>query len=271
MNRLHAKTVHNIKLFIGSIVVIFLVLFGWKITYSHGCLALVFPLILLTVIAWGLIEIKIHRRLCFKNCYFKETAFLAKILTSKVSTTVLYLLASIAMAVSIMHSIIDYPLELLGYIVLHIIIVIIVFKFLNKQLASSIHTKYLSLFSREMTIKISMLLLFFAYIYIVFNGYTPTYLRETLEETIRIATNSIHSQCYIVDYVLRLKTELDAWFWWSFFATSDAMGNGILKYSMWIGFITVNGLAILGINRFIVQIVYILNIMFGIKQKDADE
>jgi hypothetical protein len=265
------KLINNIKLPIASIFTVFVVLFYWKITYSYHCLALVFPLILLAVIAWSLIEIKIHKRLCFKNCYFKETSILARFLTSKITVIVFYLLVSVVMTASIAYSIVDYPKELWGYIALHIMIVIVIFKFLNKKLASSIHAKYLHLFSREMTINISMLLFIFAYIYIVVNGHEPTYLREALGETMKAATNSIHSQCYIVDYVLRLKTELDAWFWWSVIYTSEVMDNRILKYSMWTAFITINGLAILGINRFIVQIVYLLNIMFNIRKTDEEK
>ena len=271
MQKLYKKLINNIKPSIASILAVFVVLFGWKIIYSYHCLALVLPLILLIVIVWSLIEIKIHKRLCFKNCYFKETSILARFLTSKITVTILCLLASVVMTVSIAYSIVDYPKELWSYIALHTIIVMVIFKFLNKKLASSIHAKYLHLFSREMAINISMLLLFSAYIYIAINGYEPIYLRETLEETIKVATNSIHSQCYIVDYILRLKTELDAWFWWSVIYTSEAMDDGILKYFMWIGFIAINGLAILGINRFIVQIVYLLNIMFSIKKTDEDK
>lgn len=251
-----------IKLIITSILIVFGILFGWKTNYSYHCLALVFPLILLAVIAWSLVEVKVHQRLCFKNCYLKDNSLLAKFLTGKFITIVFYLSVSIAMTLSIMHSIIDYPKELWGYIALHIIIVIIVFKFLNNKLINTISTKYVSLFSREITINILMIFLFIVYSYIIFNTYEPEYLRETLPETIKTATNSIRSECYIVDYILRLKTELDAWFWWSVIYASDNTDSDILSSFMWAGFITFNGLAILGINRFIAQVVYGLNIMF---------
>lgn len=271
MQKFHEKPINNVKPSIASIFAIFVILFGWKITYSYHCLALVFPLMLLIVISWSLIEIKIHKRLCFKNCYFKETSFLARFFTSKITVTIFYLLASVVITVSAMYSLINYPKELWVYIALHTIVVMVIFKFLNKKLASSIHAKYLSLFSREMTINISMVLLFSVYVYIVVNGYEPAYLKPTLDETIKFATNSIHSQCYIVNYILRLQTELDAWFWWSVIYASDTMDNGFLRYFMWIGFIIINGLAVLGINRFIVQIVYLLNIIFNIEKIDEEK
>lgn len=260
----------NIKLSIASIFTVFVILFSWKITYSYHCLALVFPLILLAIIAWSLIEIKKYQKKCFRDCYLKEDSLLARFVISKTITMIFYLLASIAMTMSIMHSIIDYPKELWGYIGLHAIIIVIIFNLFNKLLINSIHAKYLPLFSREMTIN-TMLLLLPVYIYIVFNSYEPIYLRETWRETIEIATNSIYSQCYMVDYILKLKTELDALFWWSVIYTSDNTGNNIFKYSIWIAFIIINGLAILGINRFIVQIVYILNIKFNAKDENYEE
>lgn len=269
MQKLHINTIHNIKLFIGSIAVVFLVLFGWNMFYPHYYFALVFPLTLLAVIAWSLIEIKIHKKLCFKNCYFKETSFLAKFLTSKTITTVIYLLSSVVITTSIMHSIIDYSILIWGYIVIHVAIIIIIFKQLNNLFSNTIYEKYLFLFSREMTINISALLLLSMYIYIALNGYEPTYLRETLEQTQIAATNSIHSQVGIVNYALRVKNELDSLFWWSVIYASDNSSNIFFKYSIWIGFITINGLAIFGINRFIVQVVYGLNIIFQTEKENA--
>ncbi len=253
----------NIKLFIGSIVTVFLVFFSWKITYSYSCWSLFFPIVLLATIAYGLIEIKSHQRNCFKNCYFKEDSFFAKLLSSKIMMIIFYLLASIVLTISTMHSIIDYPIELWLYIIFHTIIVIAIFKLFNRLLANTVRSKYLYLFSREATINIAILLLITIYLYTILNGYAPAYLRDNLESTIETATKSINSQCYIIDYVLRLKTELDAFLWWSVIKSSNIF--------VWVGFIIINGLTVIGINRFIVQIVYILDKIFSPKQENDQQ
>ncbi|SMM99839.1 hypothetical protein SPONN_1041 [uncultured Candidatus Thioglobus sp.] len=252
------KKINNIKLLAGSILAVFVILLSWKLLYSYNCISLIFSVIFLFIILHSLIEIKVHKRNCIKNCYFKENSFFAKLLTSKTTIRILYFLISTVITISVMYSIITYQWQFWAYIAVHIIIVVIVFNFLNSALVNTVHTEYLSLLSKETTIKITLLPLLGVYIYVVLNGYTPIYLRDTLEETIIAATNSIHSQCYIVDYILRLKTELDANFWWLFIKMSNTIDNNISKYFIWISFIAINGLAIVGINRFIVQIVYIL-------------
>ena len=263
--------INDIKLLIGSILVVFLVLFDWKLSYSHSGFSLIFPAILLSFIAYGLIEIKIHKRACFKNCYVKKTSFFAKLLSSKIMVSIFYFLASVAITISIMHNIIDYQKELWIYIMLHIIIVIIIFKSFNKLLVNTIHNKYLYLFSREATVNVSILLLFGVYLYVILTGYEPEYLRKTLQGTIKAATNSIHSEYYPLDYILRLKTELDALFWWSVKSVSGTIDNYILKYFLWAGFVVINGLAVIGINRFIVQVVYVLDMIFNPKQENNNE
>jgi len=252
----------DIKLLISSILIIYLILLLWKQSYLYSCIALVFPLVILTVISKSYIEVKMQDRKCFKECYFHETSLFSKILSSRFMVTIFYLIVSLFMTISIVYGVIDYPKELLIYLVFQIFIIIVLYKFLIKRLSKTIHEKFLNMFSRELTINLSTVALLLVYIYILWNGYEPSYLRESLEETIIVASNTLSSNCNLIDTILRFKIEIDSAFWWSVHTTSTTLKSEELKILLWGTFIFMNGLAILGLNRFIVQVVYLLDNFF---------
>jgi len=129
-------------------------------------------------------------------------------------------------------------------------------------LSKTINKHFLELFSRELTIDISIVLLLLIYIYITWQGYEPSYLRESLKETIIVASNSLSSNCSVVNFILKLKIEIDSSFWWNIHRLSNSLENKSLKTILWLAFIFMNGLGILGVNRFIAQVIYLLDKLF---------
>ena len=87
-----------------------------------------------------------------------------------------------------------------------------------------------------------------------------------MQSSISNATNSISSKSEITEYIFRLKREIDAIFWWSIVNSTEKMQEGVYKTLIWSSFIIINCLAILGINRFIGQIIYLLNKLFKEKR-----
>lgn len=255
----------NIKLFIATIVTISMILLSWNFLYNLGCFALLFPLIVLIVVSSSFIDVKMNERICFKNCYFQEKSIFSKILASSFGVVIFYFILSIVFTFSIMYGIISFPYQIWLYLVVHIILVILIYKQVIKLLKNTIQDKYLDIFSREWTINISSILLFIAYGYVFYNGYEPDYLANDLMQTIKNASNSISSNCLLIDYFLRLNTELDGTFWWIVTSSSETFDNKTVKSVIWISFILINSIAVLGINRFIVQVVYILDKIFSRK------
>ena len=95
--------------------------------------------------------------------------------------------------------------------------------------------------------------------FIFINSYEPEYLKETLEETLSVATNSISSNCMYIDTILRIKIEIDAQLWFYMTSLDNELGNKNLKIISWVIFIIFNTMSILGLNRLIIQIIYIAN------------
>ena len=205
---------YYVKLFIASLSSIFIILFSWNNFYKIGCFSLLFPLLVLIVISFSYIDKKMNERICFKNCYFKENSKFSKILSSRSFVSFVYFILSIVLTLSIMYGAIGFVTLLWWYLVIHIILVIFIYRNVIKLLQNTIQASYLDIFAREWTITLSSILLFLVYIYVFTSGYEPEYLGETLSITMQNASNSVSSECFYIDYILRIKMEIDSTFWW---------------------------------------------------------
>ncbi len=251
-----------IKLFLGTILSVFLLFFTWKASYSYHCISLIFPLIMLFVISRGYIELKMEERSCFKKCYFKENTFFSRILTSRFFVTIFYLLLSIVMTISTFLISIDFSILLWSYFIVHILLSVLLFRYLNHLFKNTFHDKYQLIFAREWTIRIMTVLLIVVFIYISLNEYTPVYLSHSLSETVNNATNAISSSCDVINVILKFGKTVDSSFWWVVYESTEQVNNTLIKTGIWFAFLFYNSLALLGINRLMLQIIYMLNNLF---------
>lgn len=258
-----------IKIYIASSLFVYFVLFGWIDSYELDCRATIFPLLVLILISYSFMELKMQERLCFRDCFLKNSSVFAKILSSRWFATVVSIIISATMTVSAMVFSIHTEEKIWLYIfTLHTFFVIILIKGFDRLLYGTVNDSYRGLLAREWTINISSIVLVFVAVYVYYNGYEPTYLRAGLEESIINASNSISSNCALVESILKVERETDALFWWLITNSSGHIESSALKLGAWILFLLFNSLAILGINRFIIQVVYILNIIF---KRSGDE
>ena len=232
-----------LKLLFASTLTIFLVLLSWRNTYDYNCYMLIFPIMLLLVISYSFIELKMNERLCFKNCYFREDSFFAKLLSSRVLVSIFYLLVSIMMTISILSGIIEYQKELWFYLFGHIILMITLYKYFYYLFQNTIKDSYRAILAREWAINIGAIFLIGIFIYISINSYEPEYLQDSLQNTIFNASNSIFSNCHMVNYILKFKIEIDSLFWWIVTQSSNGIDNQLAKIGIWLGFLFINSLA----------------------------
>ncbi|HUH43047.1 MAG TPA: hypothetical protein VLZ29_08015 [Sulfurimonas sp.] len=254
---------YNLKLFVSTLLSVFLIFFIWRMSYHHGCSTLLLPITVLFVIAHSFIELKMQERFCFRDCYFIEKSFLANLLSSRSFVIVFYIILSILMSISVMYAVVDFTMLFWMYLVFQILFATFLFRWFSQILSRTVKKNFLSLFCREWAINVSSILLLLVYVYISLQGYAPEYLRETLAETQLVASNTISSNCGVINYTLKVKMEIDSVFWWSFSSFAEHIDNTFLKSIAWLGFIFMNALAILGVNRFILQIIYYLDKLFS--------
>lgn len=249
----------NLKQILGAIIIIYFILIAWSNTYQIGCFSLIIPILITLIIASSYIEIKLKQKECFRNCYFKENTIISRILMSPYLTSMFFVLLSISYTITLMYDILSFRMEFYFIIGIFIFAVYKIYKFLLNFFSGIVNDKHLQIFAREVTSKISSFILFCVYTVIFINGYEPEYLKSTLEETLTFVTNSISSECSYIDFVLRIKIEIEAHMWFYMKELDNLASDKNVKKLAWIGFIIFNALSILGLNRLIIQVVYLVN------------
>lgn len=253
----------NIKIYIASTLFLFLTLLTWTNNYQSGCYMLLFGVIVLLIISHSFIELKMQERLCFKNCFFKQNSLFAKMLSSRLLVVLFYILFSIAMSLSALIVMIDLQKEIWFYIfTINLAIILFLYRWLDHLLQDSVNESYRKLLVREWSINISTLFFMLFTIYIYYYGYEPQFLVDTLKDSMINAANLVSSECIFIDTILKLHEESDALFWWVVVNGSQHIEYNPLKLAIWLIFLLFNSFALWGINRFIVQVVYILDQIF---------
>ena len=252
-----------LRIYVASLLLIYLILFSWINGYQMGCYILLFPLLMLLIITHSFVELKMQKRLCLKSCFFQEGSLLAKIVSSKVLVTLFSLFVSMVMTLSTLIVAIDFEKELWIYILtLNMIVMLLLYRWFQYMLRNSITQEYRRLLAREWSLSVATLLLLCFTIYIYYNGYEPLYLDSRLEVSMINASNMMVSECSFLEMLLKLHKESDALFWWVVVNGSEYIEYKLLKIGIWILFLVINSLAILGINRFIMQVIYIVEKIF---------
>lgn len=253
------EIIKKYKLKMTAILIVIFILLSWKTTYFLGCFSLLIPLIYCFVIASSFIEIRIKEKECYKNCYFKDKTLLASMITSPYFTSLIYIILSIFYTFSFMYNTLNYGIIFYGIIIFFIVFTNYLYKSLLHFFSKIINEKHTDIFTREISIKITAILLFILYSAYFMYGYEPNYLRETIEATILEATKSIGSSCILIDYIIRVYVEIDATVLFVTKVASINTDNSNINNLIWLAFIVMNTLSILGLNRFIMQIIYFLN------------
>ena len=250
------------KLLTATLLTLFLLLFSWIIAYDKYCTALLFPLIILFLISYGSIELKMQERICLKKCYFRKDSLIAKIVASRILVTIFSVIVSIMMSVTILSTIIDYSFIWWVYLLFHTILSTLLYKLLLASSASMLQPSYHALFAREWSINLMALVILPIFVYFTLNGYTPLYLDESLEQTIQNASASVSSSCTITQSLLAWMKEIDAALWWLVKSSASSVEPLWLKAGIWLSFIIYNSLALLGINRLILHVIYFIDKLF---------
>lgn len=247
-----------LRAFLMSLTFTMAVLGGWVFGFPYGCYALLLFFLLWAVIAASFIDLKMHERRCLQRCYLQPHTFLAKIIVSPVAVSLLYFLLSFTMALSAAIVLTEMPRGVWFYLPLHTLIMLFLFRGLTRLFRNGVKEEYLALFAREWSINLSALFLIGALFYTIYQGDVPAYVRTGLADTVRMATNSVGSACFVTDTVLRFNKELEAVSWWFMTHESAVVTSEAVRVTGWFAFLLFNSLAVLGVNRFIAQTIYLI-------------
>lgn len=241
-------------------ITIFIVLFFevWKVSYSLMCpISLIVPLFILIIIGASFYGIKLQQRECFRECFFEKKSFISRILSNKLFIIIIYTFVSIALTISTIYLMLQYTHEMTKYLVAYIFFLYSFYRIIIGVIKGIVRDKFLLLFAKEITSKITSLFAVVGYLYILVNQTLPKYLSENFLETIRNASNTVGSECILIDYILRLKTEIDSTLLWVVNDTTNQMHDHVVMGSVWAVLVLINSLAIIGINTLILEVIYL--------------
>jgi hypothetical protein len=167
------------------------------------------------------------------------------------------------MGISAMSTVLNYASVIWIYLLTHILFTIILFKFFSDKFHNIIQPKFRLLLAREWTINVTAVIFIMVFIYFKIQGYTPDYLTDDWGITLQNATNSISSKCHYLNIILKVQIEIESMTWLFIEQTTTQLNSQTIKYTIWISFLLWNSLAILGVNRYIAQIIYLLDKNFN--------
>jgi hypothetical protein len=168
-----------------------------------------------------------------------------------------FITISVAMVFSIFIETIFFDTAIWTYLLVHTILVFGLFHYLNYKFEIVLKKEFKELIVREWINKIGAVVIVPIFILIFYNSSTPEYITPTLEQSITNATNSVGSKCFIIDFVIRAKSEFNASLFWLMASTTQSVDDQMKKIVFWIVYILLNGFVALGFNRLIVQITYL--------------
>ncbi|WP_187852344.1 hypothetical protein [Helicobacter pylori] len=235
----------------------------WRWTYDKSCFSLIFVLLILEIVAYSYISLKMHQRRCFANCYVDSKSFLFTMLNSQIIVSCFYFIFSIFTSVSIAYSVLDYNWMMWGLVFCTIVVCTAVFGVFEEMLKGIIKEDYLMLMSREVSSLVGTLFFVVLSCYVIYTNNIPGYLKPSLIDTIRAASDSIYSSCDYTDYFLKAKKMLEGFAWWGMFkAESIGMNKGYMVVG-WAVFIIYNALGGIAISRLSAQIIYYFRSKYG--------
>ncbi len=255
---------HFFKTILYVSVIVGLLLGFWRWTYDKSCFSLVFVLLILEIVAYSYISLKMHQRRCFANCYVHEESCLFTMLKSPTIVSCFYFIFSIFTSVSIAYSVLDYNWMMWGLVFLTIVVCAAVFGVFEEMLKGIIKEDYLMLMSREVSSFIGAFFFVVLSCYVIYTNNIPGYLKPSLGDTIKAASDSAYSNCDYISYVLEFKKMLEGVAWWGMLkADSMGMNKGFMHIAGWTAFIIYNALGGIAISRLSAQIIYYFRSKYG--------
>ncbi len=253
----------NPKIYIATLISTFLTLAVFKLFYVYDCYILLLPLVALGVIASSFIELKLKHRSCSYGCYFNKESWLFKLLSSPYLIILFLLIYSVGLTLTIFMEVIFFTNIMWIYLALHVGMMVFAYDKIKVTLASTVKPEMHKLLAREFSVKAGSLVLFIVMGLLFYYSDTPSYIVATLEQSVQNATNSVGSDCLVIDYLARVKVELNAAIHWAVLNTTQHIDANDAKIYIWLLFLITNALSAVGVNRLIAQNIYLIEKIIG--------
>jgi hypothetical protein len=233
---------------------------GWSLLYRFGCWSLLLPAIVVSVLTLAGRDRMSWRRRCLADCLFIEGSLLHRLLRARVLISLVALIVAITLAAVLMMSIPRWDISALAIVALDALAITALYLWLHWTSAGllRVNSACRTLFARVWTVRLNVLLILPILVVVQLQQPLPDYLDgdRQLRPTLQAATASVASDCPLVDAVVRLGREGEAFAWWAIMKATQAIEQRVLRWVAWLLFLLGGSLSLWAYSSFCVQLVH---------------
>jgi len=257
-----------VKKFIYATLLLSLLLASWEVSYRFTCFGLVFGVMILGLVAWSMIDIAVVRKRCLVDCTFQKSSLLSKILSSHLWILLYGVMAGAILTATILSHVSRGSYHW-GFLFPYILLCFVTYHLVGWLLRGTLTPVFSPLLQREWSIAILTVISLPLFVYLALEGSLPVFLVDSLEGSIQNATALTTTPCTAIAIPLQIVSQIDATLWWLVYNTTEATTSWWVKGMVWIGFILYNTIALLAINRLILQTISLVEHLS--KHKESHE
>lgn len=248
----------NFSALLTSLVVSNL-LTAWVLLGYATCWLVLSWLVMWVLIAKGLYEKQLFKRACFARCYLQPKTWLTTWLQRR--WWPLFISGVFAIIYSLASVFFIIELGAVAFIIfaLNLLVLAGLFNFFTRLANQQVAPAAQAIFVKNASLLVASGLGVAALTGYLLISQPPSYLQPTFSATLAAANNSYVSNCVVVDALLSLKTSLNAATWFAMHQLSQLVSAKYLKLPLWLGFLLLNALALIGVNRLMLEVLHWVN------------
>jgi hypothetical protein len=233
---------------------------GWSVIYRFGCWSLLLPAIVGFVLMLAGRDRMSWRRRCLADCLFVEGSPLHRLLRARVLISLVALVGAMALTAVLMMTIPRWDMSVLAIVALDALAITALYLWLYTTSAGllRVNTACRTLFARVWAVRFNVLLILPILVIVQLQQPLPDYLDgdRQLRPTLQAATASVASGCHLVDAVVRLGREGEAFAWWAIMKATQAIEQRVLRWVAWLLFLLSGSLSLWAYSSFCAQLVH---------------
>lgn len=233
---------------------------GWSLVYPLGCWSLVLPAVAVFVLMLAGRARMLWRRRCLADCLFVDGSPLHRLLRSRILISLAALIVAMALTSVLMMTVPRWDFSILAIVALDALLITALYLWLHRASAGLLRVNRAcrSLFARVWTVRVNVLLMLPLLVLVQLQQPPPDYLDGALQlrPTLQAASASVASECILVDAVVRLGREGEAFAWWVIMKATQAIEQEVLRWVAWLLFLLSGSLSLWAYSSFCAQLVH---------------
>lgn len=236
-----------------------LLLLSWSLLYSGPCVVLLIPALMTLLLTLAARDQLRQRRRCSADCFFVEGTLLHRLVSSTKLVTLISLAVSLALTTVLLVSVPAWGLAVMVLLTLDALLIALLYFGLFRAASGGLRVRgaFRYLFARRWAVMVNLPLVLVALLWLQLQQPPPAWLDDSLdlEATLRAASESVGSQCPLVDSAVRLNSEKEAFSWWLTLKGTAALEDTRLRWAAWLLFLLSGSLALWAYSRLCVYLI----------------